>query len=126
MAKNLSEARETELALSIRDRERAVAGEVREALLSEVAPQLPGYDIGVVHEVAQELGGDFQDALVLADGRLGLLVCDVSGKGVPAAPDRRHGARLPALASRARRRRGAERCVKPTARSRATCARACS
>lgn len=85
MAKNLSEARETELALSIRERERAVAGEVREALISEVAPQLAGYDIGVLHEVSQELGGDFQDALALGDGRLGLLVCDVSGKGVPAA-----------------------------------------
>lgn len=85
MAKNLAEARETELELSIREREVALAGEVRESLLPDRPPKLAGYDVAALHLAAAELGGDFHDFLQLADGRLGLLVCDVSGKGVPGA-----------------------------------------
>jgi HAMP domain-containing protein len=49
MTKNLAEARETELALSIRDRELEVAAEVREALLPQTTPQLAGYEVGATH-----------------------------------------------------------------------------
>lgn len=84
MAKNLADARENELALSIRDRELALASEVREALLPQTTPVVAGYEIGAAHISSQELWGDFHD-FVEPDGRVGLLVCDVSGKGLPGA-----------------------------------------
>jgi serine phosphatase RsbU (regulator of sigma subunit) len=84
MTKNLADARENELALSIRDRELALAAEVREALLPQTTPKVAGYEIGAAHLSSQELWGDFHDFVEL-DGRLGLLVCDVSGKGLPGA-----------------------------------------
>jgi serine phosphatase RsbU (regulator of sigma subunit) len=86
MTKNLADARETELALSIRDRELEVAAEVREALLPQTTPQLAGYEIGATHISSPELWGDFHDFIEIDGGRcLGLLVCDVSGKGLPGA-----------------------------------------
>jgi serine phosphatase RsbU (regulator of sigma subunit) len=85
MTKDLSEARETEVALSVRDREMAVAGEVREALLPKSMPKVAGYETGALHLSSAELGGDFHDFIELADGRVGCLVCDVSGKGLPGA-----------------------------------------
>ena len=86
MTKNLADARENELALSIRDRELAVAAEVREALLPQTTPQVPGYEIGAAHLSSQELWGDFHDFIEQGDsGRVGMLVCDVSGKGLPGA-----------------------------------------
>ncbi len=88
MTKGLAEARETELALSIRDRELEVASEVREALLPKTTPQLAGFGIGEAHITSAELWGDFHDFLEVRfeqDPRVGLLVCDVSGKGLPGA-----------------------------------------
>jgi len=87
MTKNLRDARETEIELQVRQREVEVAGEVREALLPQTTPQLAGYDLGAVHLQSTELGGDFHDFVELGDDkrRVGLLVCDVSGKGLPGA-----------------------------------------
>ena len=84
MTKGLAEARENELALSIRDRELELAAEVSEALLPQSTPSVPGYEIGAAHLSSQELWGDFHDFLE-PEGRVGLLVCDVSGKGLPGA-----------------------------------------
>ncbi len=88
MTKGLSEARDTELALSIREREVEVANEVREALLPQTTPQLEGLELGEAHISSSALWGDFHDFLELGtetDRRVGLLVCDVSGKGLPGA-----------------------------------------
>jgi len=87
MTRNLREAQETQLELQIREREVEVAGEVREALLPQKTPVLEGYEVGALHMQSSELGGDFHDFVVLGDGRgrVGLLVCDVSGKGLPGA-----------------------------------------
>ena len=88
MTSNLRQARETELELSIREREVEVAGEVREALLPKATPGVVGYELGAAHLQSKELGGGFHDFVVVEDdprGRVGLLVCDVSGKGLPGA-----------------------------------------
>lgn len=85
MTRDLEAAQEAELELSIRDRERELAGGVREALLPVATPLVSGYDLGAAHLASAELGGDFHDWVELSDGRVGLLVCDVSGQGVPAA-----------------------------------------
>ncbi|MFT5688938.1 MAG: sigma-B regulation protein RsbU (phosphoserine phosphatase), partial [Planctomycetota bacterium] len=86
MTSDLEGAQEAELQLSMREREMEVAGGVREALLPMTTPLLEGYDIGGTHISAPDgIGGDFHDFIELPDGRVGLLVCDVSGQGVPAA-----------------------------------------
>ena len=87
MTRNLRGAQEAQLELQVREREVEVAGEVREALLPQQTPVLEGYDLGAAHLQSSELGGDFHDFVTLGDeqGRVGLLVCDVSGKGLPGA-----------------------------------------
>lgn len=84
MAQSLEEAQDAEVELGVREREREVAREVREALLPETCPEVPGYEIGDLHVDAAEPGGDFHDFIEVG-GRVILLVCEVSGKGVPGA-----------------------------------------
>ena len=84
MTRELQEAQEAELQLGIRNREMEFAEGVREALLPVATPLVEGYDVGAAH-LSGHFGGDFHDFIELEDGRLGLLVCDVSGQGVPAA-----------------------------------------
>ena len=84
MAQSLEEAQETEIELSVREREREVAHEVHEALLPAGAPQLAGYTLADVREDAADPGGDFHD-FVETGGRLSVLMCEVSGRGVPGA-----------------------------------------
>ncbi len=84
MTKSLSDARENEVELQVRQREVEVAAEVREQLLPQVTPKVAGYDLGALHMSAAGMGGDFHDFIETANG-IGLLVCEVSGKGLPGA-----------------------------------------
>jgi serine phosphatase RsbU (regulator of sigma subunit) len=85
MSGDLQEAQDAKLELSIRERELSLAADIREALVPVATPLLAGYDIGAVHLSSHNIGGDFHDYIELQDGRVGLLVCDVSGQGMPAA-----------------------------------------
>jgi HAMP domain-containing protein/type II secretory pathway pseudopilin PulG len=85
MTHSLAVAQETELELSIREREVEVAAEVREALMPIGTPAVRGYAIDAFHMQSDEMGGDFHTFIELPDGRIGTLVCDVSGRGVPGA-----------------------------------------
>lgn len=62
-----------------------VARRAQENLLPVTAPSLPGFGIAALCRPARECGGDLYDFIPLADGKLGVVVADVSGKGVPAA-----------------------------------------
>ncbi|MEI9971505.1 MAG: PP2C family protein-serine/threonine phosphatase [Ignavibacteriota bacterium] len=62
-----------------------VARKAQEDALPASAPEVEGYTIAGSCEPAQQVGGDLYDYFSLADGRLGIAVADVSGKGVPAA-----------------------------------------
>ena len=62
-----------------------IAKQVQTALLPAADPVLPGYDIAGTNVPTWEIGGDYFDYLPQPDGRLGIAVADVSGKGVPAA-----------------------------------------
>jgi serine phosphatase RsbU (regulator of sigma subunit)/ketosteroid isomerase-like protein len=78
------------LAQEIRVRERVeqelrVARHIQQALLPKEVPQLEGWEISPHYQPAREVGGDFYDFLEFEDGRLGLVVGDATGKGVPAA-----------------------------------------
>ena len=62
-----------------------IAKEVQVALLPAADPVLEGYDIAGTNVPTWEIGGDYYDYLPQPDGRLGVAIADVSGKGVPAA-----------------------------------------
>jgi len=62
-----------------------VARRAQEGMLPSAAPQLAGYSIAAACHPAREVGGDLFEFLTFPDGRTGLIVADVSGKGVPAA-----------------------------------------
>jgi serine phosphatase RsbU (regulator of sigma subunit) len=55
------------------------------AILPQQFPDEPGWAVHAAMFPARELGGDFYDGFMLPDGRYGILVADVSGKGVGAA-----------------------------------------
>ena len=61
------------------------AREVQASLLPAEPPVIDGFDIAGLNLPAWDIGGDYYDYLRLAGGRLGLVIADVSGKGVPAA-----------------------------------------
>lgn len=82
---DLADAQEAELELSMRTREIELAAGVREALTPLETPQVDGYDLRASHLPSGELLGDFYLFATLADGRIAMLVCDVSGIGMPAA-----------------------------------------
>ncbi len=63
----------------------ANARAVQQVLLPEHAEGVRGFEIESVYEPAQQVGGDFFQALPAADGGLLLVVGDVAGKGLPAA-----------------------------------------
>lgn len=67
------------------ERELRVARDVQRELLPHQAPDLPGLELAGICRQAIAVGGDYYDFLPLGDGRLGLVIADVSGKGVPAA-----------------------------------------
>jgi PAS domain S-box-containing protein len=81
MAKQQEEAQERQRI----EQELQVARLIQQTLLPKSLPGLPGYDMAAYYQPAREVGGDFYDFLELKDGRLGLVIGDVSGKGVPAA-----------------------------------------
>jgi sigma-B regulation protein RsbU (phosphoserine phosphatase) len=62
-----------------------VAREVQSGLLPPAPPELPGWDVAAVNLPTWAIGGDYYDYVLLEGGRLGLVVADVSGKGIPAA-----------------------------------------
>ena len=67
------------------EQELHVARQIQQALLPEATPELDGWELSTYYEPAREVGGDFYDFLELEDGRLGLVVGDATGKGMPAA-----------------------------------------
>jgi serine phosphatase RsbU (regulator of sigma subunit) len=74
----------------IRERERIeqdlkVARSIQQASLPREVPTLEGWQISPYYHPAREVGGDFYDFHLLSGGRLGLVVGDATGKGVPAA-----------------------------------------
>jgi PAS domain S-box-containing protein len=81
MARQQQEAQERQRI----EQELHVARLIQQTLLPKSLPGLAGYDVAAYYRPARQVGGDFYDFLELPDGRLGLIVGDVSGKGVPAA-----------------------------------------
>jgi serine phosphatase RsbU (regulator of sigma subunit) len=67
------------------EQELQVARRIQQASLPKEVPTLEGWQISPFYQPAREVGGDFYDFHPLSEGRLGLVVGDATGKGVPAA-----------------------------------------
>jgi len=86
----LAELTQQRLEQEMRERERIeqelrVARSIQQASLPEEVPTLEGWRITPYYRPAREVGGDFYDFHLLSEGRLGVVVGDATGKGVPAA-----------------------------------------
>src|ERR1044071_5888937 len=62
-----------------------VARQVQLELLPPNDPELPGFDISAYNFPTEEVSGDYYDWVKIYDDQLGIVIADVSGKGVPAA-----------------------------------------
>jgi serine phosphatase RsbU (regulator of sigma subunit)/putative methionine-R-sulfoxide reductase with GAF domain len=69
--------------------QKAFADTMQRSLLPRAKPELPGLELGDVYESAArvEVGGDVYDYLTLGDGRLAVVLGDVTGHGVDATAD---------------------------------------
>ena len=65
--------------------ELGVAARMQESILPTTFPEDPRYELHAWMTPAREVGGDFYDFFRLEDDRMGIVMADVSGKGVPAA-----------------------------------------
>ncbi len=96
----------------IRNRERldaelAVARLIQQNFLPRQVPQPEGWGIAAAYQPAREVGGDFYDFIELEPGKLGIVIGDVTDKGVPAA--------LVMAATRSVLRAAAQRLLEPGA-----------
>lgn len=61
------------------------ARDIQQRLLPSEMPTLPGFEIAAINQPSRCVSGDFFDAIPMLNGALGLVVADVSGKGLPAS-----------------------------------------
>jgi serine phosphatase RsbU (regulator of sigma subunit)/anti-sigma regulatory factor (Ser/Thr protein kinase) len=67
------------------EQELRIARIIQQTLLPKELPDLPGWRLDAYYQPARAVGGDFYDFITLDDGRVALVVADVTDKGVPAA-----------------------------------------
>src|SRR5215204_7499956 len=67
------------------EQELQVARRIQQSSLPKEVSTLEGWQISPFSQPAREVGGDFYDSHFLSEGRVGLVVGDATGKGVPAA-----------------------------------------
>jgi serine phosphatase RsbU (regulator of sigma subunit)/anti-sigma regulatory factor (Ser/Thr protein kinase) len=87
------------------EQEMRIARLIQQTLLPRELPTLPGWHVAAYYRPAREVGGDFYDFVDLPEGKLGVIVADVTDKGVPAA--------LVMATTRSVLRAAAERMVSP-------------
>jgi phosphoserine phosphatase RsbU/P len=74
-----------DVALQVTHEKLRVARNVQQGLLPQSPPQIPGYDIAGCYDSADVVGGDYYDYIPMADGRMGIVVADVSGHEIGAS-----------------------------------------
>lgn len=67
------------------ERELEIARGIQQSMLPKEIPHLPGWQIRASWQPARAVSGDFYDFFPSPDGQFGVLIADVTGKGVPAA-----------------------------------------
>jgi serine phosphatase RsbU (regulator of sigma subunit)/anti-sigma regulatory factor (Ser/Thr protein kinase) len=89
------------------EQELRVATLIQQNFLPKQLPELPGWHVSAYYRPAREVGGDFYDFIELPDGLVGVVIGDVTDKGVPAA--------MVMAATRSLLRASAQRMVDPGA-----------
>jgi sigma-B regulation protein RsbU (phosphoserine phosphatase) len=82
---DLKTAQDQIIEIKTLERELDQARKIQESMLPKVLPQFDGFEIGARMVPARMVGGDFFDVIQLGPEHLGVVVGDVSGKGIPAA-----------------------------------------
>ena len=67
------------------DLDLSLASGIQQMLLPDEMPNIAGLEIDARYSPAQKVGGDLYDVFALSESRLGVVVADVSGKGIPAS-----------------------------------------
>lgn len=67
------------------EKEISLARQIQRTFLPSKLPRPSGWDLEVVWQTAREVGGDFYDIFKIGSDKLGLVIADVSDKGMPAA-----------------------------------------
>ena len=83
--RELQEAQAALLEKERLERELELARELQQSILPQEFPHLPGFNCAARSRPAWQVGGDFYDVIRLSKGRLGLVMADVSDKGLAAA-----------------------------------------
>ena len=65
--------------------EMEIAGGIQQSFLPESPPRIEGVELAGLNLPAKEVGGDFYDFIPVSQDKWGLVIADVSGKGIPAA-----------------------------------------
>ncbi|MBM3119748.1 MAG: stage II sporulation protein E [Chloroflexi bacterium] len=58
---------------------------IQQSFLPEALPRIDGFEFAALNLPARQVGGDFYDFIPVSEGKWGIIIADVSGKGVPAA-----------------------------------------
>jgi serine phosphatase RsbU (regulator of sigma subunit) len=66
-------------------RELEIARDIQQSFLPEHPPKVKGVEVAALNLPAREVGGDFYDFIPIGSNKWGLVIADVSGKGIPAA-----------------------------------------
>lgn len=82
MAAKLKVARQQLIEQERLKREMQIAREIQNSILPKSEPRVSGLQVATLYQPAAEVGGDYFDFIELEAGKLGLVVADVSGKGV--------------------------------------------
>ncbi|MFA5794539.1 MAG: SpoIIE family protein phosphatase [Candidatus Brocadiia bacterium] len=85
MTLSLATAHQKEMETKAIERELSIAREIQYNLLPKEIPVVPDYDIGAHYKPCYEVSGDYYDLIRIDDDNIGVVVADVSGKGVPAS-----------------------------------------
>ena len=73
------------LELARTEYEMETARGIQQSFLPESPPQIEGFELSALNLPARQVGGDFYDFIPVSEGKWGIIIADVSGKGVPAA-----------------------------------------
>ncbi|MCE5300776.1 MAG: SpoIIE family protein phosphatase [Spirochaetia bacterium] len=87
MTDGLKKAQEAALEKRAMEKELEIAREIQLSLIPQKMPRIKRYEITSYYQAARTVGGDYYDVIPLADNKsgFGIVMADVSGKGVPAA-----------------------------------------
>jgi sigma-B regulation protein RsbU (phosphoserine phosphatase) len=83
MTQKLKAAHQAEMANRALEYELNIARDIQKTLLPKTIPTISGFDMEGYYRPAKEVGGDYYDFIPLDRDRIGIVVADVSGKGIP-------------------------------------------